>query len=182
MATARLNHAAPPQALGAACKGPRRLPRPPAALQADAGGLPQERVAALVRQQGGGAALYATGASGEALSAAVADLVATNASQRPAPDSLTAGQGTWEVGPVLYLVGHLCRATFLPASSHNVLIRRPCLPAPSPCRCSTPPTLHACRQCWVPASSPSATPCEATNSSQMWVAWQLWWLQRWVCL
>lgn len=137
MATARLNHAAPPQPLGAACKGPRRLPRPPAALQADAGGPPQERVAALVRQQGGGATLYATGAPGEALAAAVADLVATNASQRPAPDSLTAGQGTWEVGPVICWVGTAVVSQFRLRAATR------CSPAAPACPCTPLQVFHA---------------------------------------
>ena len=172
MATPRLSHAALPQPLGAACRVPRRLPCPPSALQADAaGGPPQERVAALVRQQGGGAALYATGAPGAELAAAVADLVATNASQRPAPDSLTAGQGTWEVGAVRGV--HQTAFMSLPCpmppcSNQGAYWLRLCAYA-GPCRCFTPPTSRACHQCWALASNPSATRCEAASSSQMWV-------------
>jgi hypothetical protein len=41
--------------------------------------------------------LYTTGADGDQLAAAVAELVASNACRRPGPASLADGQGTWEV-------------------------------------------------------------------------------------
>lgn len=58
------------------------------------GSSTQERVARLVEE---GASLYSTGAAGEALAAAVTELVADNRCQRPGPESLSDGQGDWEV-------------------------------------------------------------------------------------
>lgn len=55
----------------------------------------QDRVLQLVHEEG--ATLYSTGAAGDALTAAVDELCSSNACQRPGPDSVTEGQGTWEV-------------------------------------------------------------------------------------
>ncbi|KAI3431404.1 hypothetical protein D9Q98_004457 [Chlorella vulgaris] len=53
--------------------------------------------AAAVKEALRHADLYSTGDACEELSAAVAGLVANNPSPQPGPDSLTQGQGTWEV-------------------------------------------------------------------------------------